>query len=108
MAATSVGIVEGVTLLDLAYEEDSQAEVDMNVVMTEAGGFVEVQATAERTAFPREKLLEMMDHAQRGIIELFEIQRAALRAVNGWHVPHRSCRECFRMKRRETMEKLRG
>jgi len=78
VAATSVGIVEGVTLLDLAYEEDSQAEVDMNVVMTEAGGLVEVQATAERSAFPREKLIEMMDHAQRGIIELIEAQRAAL------------------------------
>jgi ribonuclease PH len=69
---------KGVTLLDLAYEEDSQAEVDMNVVMTEGGGLVEVQATAERNAFPREKLIEMMDHAQRGIIELVEAQRAAL------------------------------
>jgi len=78
VAATSVGIVEGVTLLDLAYEEDSQADVDMNVVMTEGGGLVEVQATAERHAFPREKLLEMMDHAQRGIIELIAAQRAAL------------------------------
>jgi ribonuclease PH len=78
VAATSVGIVEGVTLLDLAYEEDSQAEVDMNVVMTEGGGLVEVQATAERGAFPRAKLLEMMDHAERGIIELVEAQRAAL------------------------------
>src|SRR5271156_6099598 len=78
VAATSVGIVEGVTLLDLAYEEDSQAEVDMNVVMTEGGGLVEVQATAERNTFAREKLMEMMDHAQRGIIELVEAQRAAL------------------------------
>jgi ribonuclease PH len=78
LAATSVGIVEGVTLLDLAYEEDSQADVDMNVVMTEGGGLVEVQATAERNAFPREKLLEMMDHAERGIIELVEAQRTAL------------------------------
>jgi ribonuclease PH len=78
VAATSVGIVEGVTLLDLAYEEDSQAEVDMNVVMTEGGGLVEVQATAERNAFPRAKLMEMMDHAERGIIELVEAQRAVL------------------------------
>jgi ribonuclease PH len=67
-----------VTLLDLAYEEDSQAEVDMNVVMTEGGGLVEVQATAERNSFSREKLTEMMDHAQRGIIELVEAQRGAL------------------------------
>jgi ribonuclease PH len=66
VAATSVGIVEGVTLLDLAYEEDSQAEVDM--------------ATAERQAFPREKLTEMMDQAERGIIELVAAQRAALSA----------------------------
>ena len=57
VAATSVGIVEGVTLLDLAYEEDSQAEVDMNVVMTEGGGLVEVQATAERNAFPLGKII---------------------------------------------------
>ena len=57
VAATSVGIVEGMTLLDLAYEEDSQADVDMNVVMTESGGLVEIQATAERSTFAREKLL---------------------------------------------------
>ncbi|MBT9330389.1 ribonuclease PH [Paracidobacterium acidisoli] len=78
VAATSVGIVEGVTLLDLAYEEDSQAEVDMNLVMTEDGGIVETQATAERRAFPRARLLEMMDYAERGIHELFTHQRAAL------------------------------
>ncbi|HLI02948.1 MAG TPA: ribonuclease PH, partial [Terracidiphilus sp.] len=66
VAATSVGIVEGTTLLDLAYEEDSQAEVDMNLVMTEDGGLVEVQATAERQAFPRARMLEMMDYAEKG------------------------------------------
>ena len=81
VAATSVGIVEGVTLLDLAYEEDSQAEVDMNVVMTEDGGLVEIQATAERQTFAREKLLEMMDHAQAGISELVEAQRSTLAAA---------------------------
>src|SRR5580658_9920054 len=63
VAATSVGIVEDTVLLDLAYEEDSQAEVDMNVVMTEGGGLVEVQATAERTPFARTRMLEMMDYA---------------------------------------------
>ncbi|HEY4050915.1 MAG TPA: ribonuclease PH [Acidobacteriaceae bacterium] len=78
VAATSVGIVGGVTLLDLAYEEDSQAEVDMNVVMTEDGGLVEVQATAERSAFPRSKLLEMMDAAEGGIRQLIQIQRSVL------------------------------
>ncbi len=81
VAATSTGIVEGVTLLDLAYEEDSQAEVDMNVVMTESGGLVEVQATAERSAFPRAKMLEMMDQAELGIRQLIEIQKSTLAAL---------------------------
>src|SRR6202046_190295 len=67
VAATSVGIVEGVTLLDLAYEEDSQAGVDMTGGMTEGGNFVEVQATAERHAVARPRLLEMMDYAEAGI-----------------------------------------
>jgi ribonuclease PH len=75
VAATSVGIVENTVLLDLAYEEDSQAEVDMNVVMTEDGGLVEVQATAERTPFARNRMLEMMDYAERGIEQLLEAQR---------------------------------
>src|ERR1700750_316948 len=74
VAATSVGIVDGHILLDLAYEEDSQAEVDMNIVMTEDGGFVEVQATAERQAFPRTRMLEMMDYAEAGIRQLFAAQ----------------------------------
>ncbi|MFZ0663622.1 MAG: ribonuclease PH [Acidobacteriaceae bacterium] len=78
VAATSVGIVEDSVLLDLAYEEDSQAEVDMNVVMTEDGGLVEVQATAERAAFPRSRMLEMMDFAEAGIKELLAAQRQAI------------------------------
>jgi ribonuclease PH len=78
VAATSVGVVEGATLLDLAYEEDSQAEVDMNVVMTEDGGLVEVQATAERSVFGRGKLTEMMDLAETGIAQLIQAQRAVL------------------------------
>jgi ribonuclease PH len=81
VAATSVGIVENTTLLDLAYEEDSQAEVDMNLVMTEDGGLVEVQATAERRAFPRPRMLEMMDYAEAGIRELFLLQREAIAAA---------------------------
>jgi ribonuclease PH len=80
VAATSVGIVEGEVLLDLAYEEDSQADVDMNVVMTADGGLVEVQATAERKAFSRARLLEMMDTAERGITELFLAQQEILKA----------------------------
>ena len=82
VAATSVGMVEGTTLLDLAYEEDSQAEVDMNLVMTEDRGIVEVQATAERQAFARERMLEMMDYAEYGIEELFGLQRAAIQAAS--------------------------
>jgi ribonuclease PH len=78
VAATSVGIVAGEVLLDLAYEEDSQADVDMNIVMTADGGLVEVQATAERKAFPREKMLEMMDVAERGIAQLLKAQQAVL------------------------------
>jgi ribonuclease PH len=78
VAAASVGIVEDTVLLDLAYEEDSQAEVDMNVVMTEGGGLVEVQATAERAAFPRSRMLEMMDYAEAGIKELLAAQRATI------------------------------
>src|ERR1700741_595749 len=78
VAATSVGIVENTALLDLAYEEASQAEVDMNVVMTEDGGLVEVQATAERTPFARSRMLEMMDLAEAGIRQLLEAQREAI------------------------------
>jgi ribonuclease PH len=80
VAAASVGIVENTVLLDLAYEEDSQAEVDMNLVMTEDGGLVEVQATAERNAFPRPRLLEMMDYAEAGIRQLHALQREAVAA----------------------------
>ncbi len=78
VAATSVGIVEDAILLDLAYEEDSAAEVDMNVVMTEDGGLVEVQATAEKTAFPRARMNSMLDYAERGIAQLFTAQRDLL------------------------------
>ncbi len=82
VAAVSVGIVEGATLVDLAYEEDSQAEVDANVVMSAAGGLVEVQATAERKAFGRERLNEMLDLADKGLQELFAAQRALLAACD--------------------------
>jgi ribonuclease PH len=78
VAATSVGIVGGIPLLDLCYEEDSQAEVDMNVVMTEDGGLVETQATAERGAFSRAQLNEMIDLAEAGLKEIFAAQRAVL------------------------------
>ena len=75
VAATSVGIVEGTLLLDLAYEEDSRAEVDMNVVKTGDGRFIEVQGTAEAAPFSRDALLELLDLADAGIRQLTELQR---------------------------------
>lgn len=78
VAATSVGIVDGRVLLDLAYEEDSRAEVDMNVVMTTDGGFVETQATAEKGNYSRAQLNEMLDVAEKGIRELLAAQQECL------------------------------
>jgi ribonuclease PH len=78
IAATSVGIVHGTPVLDLPYEEDSIAEVDMNVAMTDAGAFVELQGTAEGVPFSRAQLNTLLDLAEHGIGELFEMQRAAL------------------------------
>ena len=75
VAATSVGIVRGVPLLDLCYEEDSQADVDMNVVMTGRGKFVEVQATAEHEAFDDGQMAELIALARSGIERLIEIQK---------------------------------
>jgi ribonuclease PH len=80
VAAVSVGIVEGEALLDLDYSEDSTAEVDMNVVVTGDGELVEVQATAERVAFPRDVLDEMLDLAEAGIARIREAQQDALGA----------------------------
>ena len=78
VAATSVGIVDGQALLDLCYEEDAQAEVDMNVVMTAAGGLVETQATAEKGSFSRAQLNSLIDLAGAGLKEIFAAQRAVL------------------------------
>ncbi|MGH9005718.1 MAG: ribonuclease PH [Acidimicrobiia bacterium] len=74
-AAISVGVVDGVPVLDLPYEEDSRAEVDMNVVMTSEGRFVEVQGTAEGQPFTRGELDEMLGLAEKGIAEIIELQR---------------------------------
>ncbi len=79
VAATSVGIWNGEPILDLCYEEDSSAEVDMNVVMTGSGRFVELQATAEKTPFDDAQLEGMIKLGRHGILELFEIQKAALK-----------------------------
>ena len=75
LAATSVGIVEGVPLLDLAYEEDSRAEVDMNVVQTGSGKFIELQGTAETRPFDRAALDELLGLAEKGIQQLVALQR---------------------------------
>lgn len=80
VAAVSVGVVEGMPLLDLDYAEDSTAEVDVNVVTTGDGALIEVQATAEREPFPRERLDELLDLAAEGIERIAEAQREALRA----------------------------
>ena len=76
IAATSVGVVNGVPMLDLCYQEDSQAEVDMNVVMTGSGQFVELQATAEKVAFDDQQLATLLTLARSGIGELIAAQRA--------------------------------
>lgn len=78
VAATSVGIVSGVPMVDLCYEEDSQADVDMNVVMTGGGKFVELQATSERLPFDDDHLGTMLSLAKRGIMELRALQEQVL------------------------------
>jgi ribonuclease PH len=80
VAAISVGIVGGGPALDLNYVEDSTAEVDMNVVMTGAGAFVEVQGTAEQTPFSRDGLAAMLALAEQGIGRLIALQRRAVDA----------------------------
>ena len=79
VAATSVGIVGGTPMLDLCYEEDSQADVDMNVVMTGSGKFVEVQATAEHTPFEDSQMASLIELARGGIAELIEVQKRLVR-----------------------------
>ena len=81
VAATSVGIVDGKVVLDLPYEEDARAEVDMNFVMTGAGKFVELQATAEQDPFDDAQLAELMKLAKKGCGELIAKQREMLRAL---------------------------
>ena len=78
LAAVSVGIYKGVPILDLTFEEDSQAEVDMNVVMTGSGKFVEIQGTAEKKPFGRDSLNELLTLAEKGIKELINFQKRIL------------------------------
>ena len=78
LAAVSVGIVQGVEMLDLCYTEDSSADTDMNVVMLAGGGLIEVQATAEAAPFDRRQTDRLLDLAQGGIESLHDAQRDAL------------------------------
>jgi ribonuclease PH len=75
LAAISVGIVDGAAMLDLCYEEDSRAEVDMNVVMTAAGEFAEVQSTGESRTFTLQQLEQMLELAKNGVAQLIDIQK---------------------------------
>jgi len=81
VAAVSVGIYQGVPVLDLDYAEDSDCDTDMNVVMTEGGGLIEVQGTAEGTPFSRAELDALLDLAELGGRQLFELQRGAVRSA---------------------------
>ncbi|MGM0563077.1 MAG: ribonuclease PH [Pseudomonadota bacterium] len=78
VASVSVGIFDGTPVLDLDYPEDSSAETDMNVIMNDAGHFIEIQGTAEGHAFRRDELNQLLDLADKGIRELFEAQSSAL------------------------------
>ncbi len=78
VAAVSVGLYDGTAVLDLDYAEDAEAETDMNIVMNEGGGLIEIQGTAEGHAFLREELDQLLDLAARGIEELLRAQRAVL------------------------------
>jgi ribonuclease PH len=81
VTATSAGIVAGVPMVDLCYEEDSRAEVDMNLVMTGSGKFVEVQATGEQSVFDDEQMSQLIQLARSGLADLLRIQQQALKAA---------------------------
>jgi ribonuclease PH len=83
LSAVSVGIIDGQILLDLQYEEDSRAEVDMNFVMTGSGLFIEVQGTAERVAFSKEQMTQMTELAEKGIREIIEKQKEIVGDLKG-------------------------
>lgn len=81
VAAVSVGIYKGQPVLDLDYAEDSDAETDMNLVMNDAGHFIEIQGTAEGHAFRKDELDQLLEYGQKGVSELIELQRQALAEV---------------------------
>ncbi len=75
VAATSVGIIDGIPMLDLCYNEDSNAEVDFNVVMTDKGEYVEVQGTGEGSTFSKDEMQKLLNIAEKGVKELFKLQK---------------------------------
>ncbi len=81
VAATSVGILRGEQILDLNYEEDSQADVDMNIVMTGSGEFIEIQGTSERKPFNKKEMEGLLDLASKGIKDLVAIQQGILKGI---------------------------
>jgi len=81
VAATSVGIMNGDLLLDLVYQEDSRADVDMNIVMTGSGEFIEIQGTSERKTFNKKQMDELLGLAEQGIRQLIDIQRDMLEGI---------------------------
>ncbi|MBI4302541.1 MAG: ribonuclease PH, partial [Chloroflexi bacterium] len=81
IAATSVGIIEGEPMLDLCYEEDCRAEVDFNVALTNRSEYVEIQGTAEGKPFPRTTANALLDLAEKGINQLFQVQRVVLKPL---------------------------
>lgn len=84
VAATSVGVVNEEKLLDLCYEEDSNAKVDMNIIMTDEGGIVEVQGTGEESPFNRSELNELLDLGEKGIKQMIQAQKDALKMDSLW------------------------
>jgi len=81
VAATSVGVLGGALLLDLNYGEDSKADVDMNIIMTGKGEFIEIQGTAERKTFTKEEMDKLLALAKKGILELIDIQKTHLKDI---------------------------
>ena len=81
VAATSVGILKGEMILDLNYAEDSEAQVDMNIVMTASGEFIEIQGTAEKKTFTKEQMDKMLDLSGKGIRELITVQKKILKGI---------------------------
>ncbi|WP_123054506.1 ribonuclease PH [Clostridium sp. JN-1] len=84
VSAVSVGIVNGEKLLDLCYEEDSNAKVDMNIVMTDSGKFIEIQGTGEKSPFSREDLNELISLGEKGIKNMIQMQKDSLKTDSLW------------------------